>query len=410
MNFLFIHQNFPGQYRHLAPALAANPKHRVVAMRIGDNLRWQGVEVMGYPIKGENTANGHPWLIDLHPKLIRAEAVARKAIELRDSGFTPDVIIAHPGWGETLLLREVWPTVPIGLYCEFFYSANGADVGFDPEFPPTSDALSNAGRLRVKNVNQLLALEDASRGISPTRWQQGLYPERIRQSIDVIHDGIDTQMLQPNPKVGMRLREKMTLTRNDEIVTFVNRNLEPYRGYHVFMRALPELLKRRPKARVLIVGADGASYGAAPANGNTWRNIFLEEVREQLDMSRVHFGGRLQYPDFVQMLQLSRVHVYLTYPFVLSWSLLETMSVGGAIVASRTAPVEEVIEHGTHGLLVDFFDGAGLVDRVCELLDNPPLAQRLARAARERIVADYDLRTRCLPRQLEWVQRVAEGG
>ena len=170
---LFIHQNFPGQYRHLAPALAAQAGHRVIAMRMGAGGRWNGVEVVGYEVKAPDTGPAHPWLIDLHPKLVRAEALARKAIELRSQGFTPDVIVAHPGWGETLLLHEVWPGVPIGLYCEFFYGAHGADVNFDNEFPPLSDPLANAGRLRVKNVNQLLAFEDARRGIAPTDWQIG---------------------------------------------------------------------------------------------------------------------------------------------------------------------------------------------------------------------------------------------
>ena len=407
--YLFIHQNFPGQYRHLAPALARSAGNQVVALRIGESLRWQGVDIVGYPVKAPAETAQHPWLSDLQPKLVRAEALARKAVELRDQGFTPDAIIGHPGWGETLLLKEVWPGAPIGLYCEFFYSSHGADVGFDPEFPTTLDPIANGGRLRVKNVNQLLALEDAACGISPTRWQQGLYPERHRSMIDVIHDGIDTEALRANPSVVMRLRNKMTLSRADEIITFVNRNLEPYRGYHVFMRALPELLRRRPKARVILVGGDGVSYGAAAPKGKTWRSIFLDEVRDQIDTTRVHFVGKLVYRDFVQMLQLSRVHVYLTYPFVLSWSLLESMSVGAAIVASNTAPVREVIADNKTGLLTDFFDQQGLVDRVCDLLDSPEHAAGLGKAARELAVSRYDLKSICLPAQLRWVGQLAGG-
>ena len=403
MNFLFIHQNFPGQYRHLAPALARHPGNRVLAFRLGESLEGHEVEIIGYKVQPPSQAAGHPWLTDLQPKLVRAEALARAALQLKDQGFTPDAIIGHPGWGETLLLPEVWPHTPIGLYSEFFYSANGADVGFDPEFLPQTDALSNAGRLRLKNLNQLLAFEDAAIGISPTRWQQSLYPERLRTKIEVIHDGIDTRALKPNPAVRMRLRDKLSLSRDDELITFVNRNLEPYRGYHIFMRALPSLLKRRPKARVLIVGGEGTSYGAAPPAGKTWRDIFLEEVRADVDLNRVHFVGRLNYNDFVQMMQLSRVHVYLTYPFVLSWSLLEAMSIGCAIVASDTAPVREVIDHRQEGLLVDFFDRNDLVDRICELLDDQPLRIALGRNARKRAIDTYDLQSHCLPRQLEWV-------
>ena len=404
MNFLFIHQNFPGQYRHLAPALARRAGNTVVAFRMGESAQAAGVKIIGYQVKPPGSTAGHAWLTDLQPKLVRAEALARAAASLKNQGFTPDAIIAHPGWGETLLVAEIWPRTPIGLYSEFFYSANGADVGFDPEFPPQGDALQNAGRLRLKNLNQLLAFEDAALGISPTHWQQSLYPDRLRQKIEVIHDGIETDSLRPNPNVQMRLREKTSLSREDEVITFVNRNLEPYRGYHVFIRALPELLRRRPKARILIVGGDGTSYGASPPTGKSWRNIFLDEVKSELDMSRVHFVGKLPYPDFVQMMQLSRVHVYLTYPFVLSWSLLEAMSIGCAIVASDTAPVREVIDNGNEGLLVDFFNGQQLVDRVCDALDDASLRATLGQKARARTIENYDLHGQCLPRQLRWVE------
>ena len=382
-------------------------------MRIGDkSQQWQGVEVSNYVVRPDSVPNGgHAWLQDLQTKMVRAEAASRAAIQLRKAGFVPDAIIAHPGWGETLLLPEVWPKAKIGLFCEFYYRADGADVGFDPEFPGQTDPLAEAGRLKAKNINHLLAFEDAVSGVSPTAWQRSLYPDRMQSRIDVIHDGIDTRVLRPNPGVTMTLNGGLRLTRADEVITFVNRNLEPYRGYHVFMRALPELLRRRPQARVILVGGDGVSYGAAPSGkgvpGRSWRQIFLDEVKDQLDLSRVHFVGRLAYPDFVQLMQLSRAHVYLTYPFVLSWSLLEAMSMGCAIVASDTAPVREVIEDGAQGLLVGFFDQARLVDRICEVLDDPALAARLGVAARERVVERYDLATRCLPAQLDWVRQVA---
>jgi len=413
MNILFVHQNFPGQYRHLAPALAAQSGHRVRALRIGDTgQRWHGVEISSYAIRPESVSTGgHPWLQDMQTKLVRAEAAGEAAMRIRGEGFNPDVIIAHPGWGETLLLQEVWPKARIGLFCEFYYRADGADVGFDPEFPRPTDELTDAGRLKAKNLNHLLSFEDAVGGISPTHWQRSLYPARMQPQIDVVHDGIDTRALQANPRVTMTLNKGLRLTREDEVITFVNRNLEPYRGYHIFMRALPELLRRRPKARVILVGGDGVSYGAAPSGvgmaGKSWRQIFLDEVKDQLDMSRVHFVGRINYPDFVQLLQLSRAHVYLTYPFVLSWSLMEAMSTGCAIVASDTPPVREVIEDREHGLLVDFFDQTGLVDRCCEVLDDRALAERLGTAARERILERYDLSTRCLPAQLDWVAKIA---
>jgi glycosyltransferase involved in cell wall biosynthesis len=266
-------------------------------------------------------------------------------------------------------------------------------------------------RLRLKNLNNLLHFETADAGISPTRWQASTFPEPFRSRITVVHDGIDTNALMPNPQVTLTLNGQLKLTRDDEVVTFVNRNLEPYRGYHVFMRALPQILAQRPRARVLIVGGDDVSYGARPPDGRKWRDIFAAEVRPRIsdaDWARVHFLGNLAYPAFVALLQLSRVHVYLTYPFVLSWSLLEAMSVGCTIVASDTAPLHEAIEHDVTGRLVDFFDGDALAAQVCELLDDRAAAQRLSAAARRFACSTYDLQSVCLPRQMDWVTGLAD--
>jgi glycosyltransferase involved in cell wall biosynthesis len=226
----------------------------------------------------------------------------------------------------------------------------------------------------------------------------------------VIHDGIDTAYLLPNPAASLTLNGQLTLTKADEIITFVSRNLEPYRGYHIFMRALPALLKQRPHARVVIVGGDDVSYGARAEAGTTWKSVFIDEVRAQIadaDWQRVHFVGHIAYVPFITLLQLSTVHVYLTYPFVLSWSLLEAMSIGCAIVASDTAPLREAIVHDETGRLVDFFDQHALVDEVCQLLEDATLRERLGNNARAFAIKQYDLKTCCLPKQLAWVQALA---
>lgn len=302
-------------------------------------------------------------------------------------------------------MKEVWPQAKLAIYCEFFYHPQGADVGFDPEFPP-KDA-GDACRLRLKNLNNLLHFEVADAGISPTHWQASTFPEPFRSKITVVHDGIDNQAVAPNPHVKLTLNGQLNLTKGDEVITFVNRNLEPYRGYHVFMRALPEILKNRPKARVLIVGADDVSYGARPDNGQKWKDIFAAEVRPHIsdaDWSRVHFLGNVPYQHFILLLQLSTVHVYLTYPFVLSWSLLEAMSAGCAIVASDTQPLHEAIKHNETGRLVNFFDHQALAQQVCDLLNQPQESQRLGANARAFAQQHYDLKTVCLPKQLAWAQ------
>ena len=406
MNILFIHQNFPGQFKFLAPALVKQG-HTVVGMTMQktEAKEWQGVRLAPYTATRGTTPKVHPWISDFETKTIRAEACFRAALRIRAEGLNPDLIVSHHGWGESLFLKDVWPQAKLAIYCEFYYHPLGADVGFDPEFPVKDEG--EVCRLRLKNLNNLLHFEAADAGISPTHWQASTFPEPFRSKITVVHDGIDTEAVAPNPAVSLTLNGNIKLTRADEVITFVNRNLEPYRGYHIFMRALPELLKRRPQARVLIVGADDVSYGARPAEGKKWKDIFASEVRPQIsdaDWARVHFLGHIPYQHFIPLLQLSTVHVYLTYPFVLSWSLLEAMSVGCAIVASDTQPLREAIRHDDTGRLVNFFDVPGLANDVCALLDDPVARQRLGANARAFAQATYDLKTVCLPRQLQWVQ------
>lgn len=410
MKLLFIHQNFPGQFKFLAPAFAAQG-HAVTAlvMRKLDVPSWQGVRLVGYQPARGTTPNVHPWVSDFETKTIRGEACFRAMLKLKSEGFVPDVVIAHPGWGESLFVKEVWPQAKLGIYCEFFYHAQGGDVGFDPEFP--SRDVGDACRLRLKNLNNLLHFDIADAGISPTQWQASTFPLPFRDKISVIHDGIDTDAVAPNPDVKLTLNRNLVLTRHDEVVTFVNRNLEPYRGYHVFMRSLPKLLQLRPNARVLIVGGDDVSYGARPDGGRKWKDIFAAEVRPQLtdaQWSRVHFLGNLPYQQFIPLLQLSMVHVYLTYPFVLSWSLLEAMSAGCAIVASDTTPLREAIIDGETGRLVNFFDPSALAGAVASLLDDAPTRAAFGTRAREFARANYDLRSICLPRQLQWVRQLAQ--
>lgn len=405
MNLLFIHQNFPAQFVHLAPALAADPKNDIRVLTPSNRPCPAGVKLHTYNISRSSSKTIHPWLTDMETKTIRAEAAFWAALELKKQGFTPDIIIAHPGWGESLFLKDVWPQAKLALYCEYYYQAVGGDVDFDPEF--STPDVDMACRLRLKNANFDLHLLQADAGISPTHYQRSTFPKHLQDKISVIHDGIDTNRIKPNPQVTMRLNG-ITLTKSDQVITFVNRNLEPMRGYHIFMRALPKILKENPKARVIIVGGDDVSYGSKPPEGTTWKQLFLNEVCDQLDLNRVHFVGKLPYPDFIQLLQLSTVHMYLTYPFVLSWSLLEAMSAGCAIVASDTAPVREVIKHNETGLLVDFFDVKAIAEKVSYLLKNQAERQRLGETAREFVLQRYNLQSVCLSKQQEWIRSIIQ--
>jgi glycosyltransferase involved in cell wall biosynthesis len=405
VNVLFVHQNFPGQFRHLAPALVARGD-RVAALHMNDAPAIAGVTLARSGPTARAAAVGHRWIRDLETKVIRGEASLAAARTLAASGFTPDVIVAHPGWGESLFLKQLWPAAKLGLYCEYYYRAEGGDVGFDPEFPVVDPIESGCG-LQLRNANMLLHSAMADGAIAPTRWQADSFPAPFRERIAVIHEGIDTDLLRPGRAAALRIGDGPPLGPDAEVITFVARNLEPYRGYHVVMRALPELLRRRPKARVLLVGGDGVSYGAPPPDGGSWMSRFLAEVAGDIDRSRVHFLGRLPYAAYRALLQRSTVHLYLTYPFVLSWSLLEAMATGCAIVASDTAPVREAITDGETGRLVPFFDRQALVEAVCALLDSPADRARLGTAARAAVVARYDLRRICLPRQMDWIDALA---
>jgi glycosyltransferase involved in cell wall biosynthesis len=398
--FLFVHQNFPGQFVHVATELVRQGKE-VVALGIkGRGL--PGVKYLRYAPKALGAPSEIQIARDFETKILRGIACANAMEQLKSSGFTPDVIVAHPGWGEALFCKDVWPGVRLIMFAEFFYSADGADYNFDPEF--ASDNLADRTRLRLKNSVHLHALQAADAGYTPTQWQLSQLPAEYRHKMRVTFDGIDTAVVAPNPQASIQLkRDGIKLTSSDEVITFVNRNLEPYRGFHVFMRALPEILRQRPKAHCLIVGRDEVSYGAAPKSGQTWRQVMMAEVGAQLPMERVHFLGGLPYQDYLRVIQISSCHVYLTYPFVLSWSCLEAMSAARVVVASSTGPVREVIEHGVNGLLFDFFDIAALSTQVVEVLSDHNLIVDIGIRARQSVVDRYDLRKACLPAQIDLI-------
>jgi glycosyltransferase involved in cell wall biosynthesis len=339
----------------------------------------------------------HPFARRFDIECRRATQVLYALSELRESGFEADLIIGHCGWGETLPLRAAFPDAKIVIYCEYYYRPKGQDVHFDPESPQFGvDGLVG---LQCKNASTLLSLAEADIGLSPTEWQRQTYPPEFRGKIHVVHEGVDGERLQPNELARFALPDGHVLQKGQEIVTYIARNLEPMRGYHIFMRALPKILLARPEAHVVIAGGDGVSYGASPPEGSSWKSIYLDEVASQIDHSRVHFLPTLPYADYVSLLQVSRVHVYLTFPFVLSWSLVEAMTTGCVIVASDTAPVREAITHDVDGLLTPFHDPAGLAEKIASILADPAEFARLGENARATALARYAKRT-CVERAL----------
>ncbi|WP_410217011.1 glycosyltransferase [Paracoccus sp. (in: a-proteobacteria)] len=401
MKILFVHQNFPGQFPHLAPALAARG-HEVLAMTDERNERSSPVRTVRYKAPEPVTISS-PLGRSYAEHAERGLLAARGARALRDRhGFHPDLIIGHPGWGETLFLKEVWPQARLLVYAELMYRTRGHDVGFDPEISPGRDDARFMTVARSAHLIQSLVQADGA--IAPTHYQADSFPPELRGKITVIHDGIDTAKVAPDPAASLTLPDGRVLRAGDEVLSFVSRSLEPYRGFHIFMRALPEVLAARPDAQVVLVGGDGTSYGGKPADAGSWKEKLLAEVGARLDLSRVHFLNRVPYADYLSLIRVARVHCYLTYPFVLSWSLTEAMAAGAYVVGSDTEPVRELIRHNENGRLVPFFDIPALSGALVQGLAGDPQAEAIRKAARATILAGYDLASQSLPRQIAWVE------
>jgi len=406
MRVLFVHQNFPAQYRHIAPSLARRQGVQVVGLGENPGDALPGVRHIRYKPPAGGAKETHRYVRRFEQAVWRGQQVARAGLALKEKGFTPDIVCCHPGWGEGLYLRDVWPDTKLLYYFEFYYRSSGADVGFDPPGPVQID---DACRVRTLNATHLISLEQADWGQTPTQWQASRFPDWARARMSVVHEGVDTDAIRRRPDSTFSLPDGRTLRPGDEVISFVARGLEPYRGFHVFMRSLPEILARRPKAQVVMVGGDDPHYGAKPREGGSWREVLLAELGDRVDRSRMHFTGKIPHAQLLALMSLSSAHVYLTYPFVLSWSMLEAMSCGCLVIGSRTAPVEEVIEHERNGLLVDFFSPDALAGTVVRALEDPSAMVPLREAARRTAQERYDLKRVCLPRQLALVEAVAAG-
>jgi glycosyltransferase involved in cell wall biosynthesis len=406
MRVFFVHQNFPAQYRHVAPTLARRSGVQVVALGENAGEALPGVQHVRYKPPPAGAKDTHRYVRRFENAVYRGQHVARACLALKERGFTPDVICCHPGWGEGLYLRDVWPDAKLLYYFEFYYRASGADVGFDP---PGAVSPDDACRVRTLNTTHLISLEEADWGQTPTRWQASRFPDWAQARMSVVHEGVDTDLIRRQPEPAFVLPDGRSLGPDDEVITFVGRGLEPYRGFHVFMRSLPEILARRPKAQVVMVGGDEPHYGSKPREGGSWREVLLAELGDRLDASRLHFPGKIPHGQLLALMSLSSAHVYLTYPFVLSWSMLEAMSCGCLVVGSRTAPVEEVIEHEKNGLLVDFFSPDDIAAAVVRALEDKAGMAPLREAARQTVQGRYDLKRVCLPKHLDLVDAVAAG-
>lgn len=371
--FLFIHQAFPGQFASLAASLA-NEGHNVAALALNPQGKLPGVTQIRYrPAKAESAPKLPPLLQEADVKIIRAESAYKAMKALKAEGLNPDVIYAHPGWGEAMYVRNVWPKARFVVYAEWFYNLEGQEVNFDPAMPRLSEELEL--RLTLKNMPFIQALSDADAAIAPTQWQKSRFPEWAREKIHVIADGVnlpELALVTPRtlgiPSMGLKLRKGMP------IITFASRHLEPVRGFHYFMRALPMILNANRDAHVIVMGRDAGvnnvGYGADNPAGKSWREAMKQELGNAVDWSRVHFLGMLERKLYLAMMKLSACHVYLTTPFILSWSFLEACAMGLPIVASDTQPVREM-DYLSGLEFVKFDDPQAIAQGVLRTLGRP---------------------------------------
>jgi glycosyltransferase involved in cell wall biosynthesis len=403
MRILFMHPNIPGQYKHLCKAFADDPANQVVFLsKPRPEINIPGVVKVEYAVPREPSQYTHRYLTGTERGVLQGQEAWRVCVKLRDEeGFTPDVVCAHPGWGDALFIKDVYPNAKVLSFFEFYYRSHGSDVGF--ENPCTED---DKARIRIKNILNILSLENADWGVSPTHWQMVQHPVEFQSKLSVIHDGIDTDVVAPNPEALVNFKEGISFRRGSPVITYIARNFEHYRGFPTFMRAAKLIQEARKDVHIIAVGADDVSYGKKPTSGTTFRHELIKETG--VDLSRLHFVGTLPYNDMLNIMRVSAAHIYLTYPFVLSWSMLEAMSCECLMVASKTPPVEEVITDGVNGLLVDFFSPEQLAEKLLYAVDHQAELEPLRNAARKTVVDRYDLK-KLLPLQMSLITDLGKG-
>jgi glycosyltransferase involved in cell wall biosynthesis len=313
-------------------------------------------------------------------------------------------MVGHPCWGDLLFVDSVFPSVPLVAVMEL--DLLGVDLRDLEATLGASLQSQHRSELALRAWTDLLAARRMVAGLTATHFQRATYPTWLRQRIVVMHEGVDIRACQPDPLARFRLSAERSLGAADPVISFAARFLEPMRGFPVLMRAIPAVQRAIPGVQVVLAGNPvGTAYGPGPTAAASWKDAVLRELDGQIQLSHVHFCGLLPHQDLIRLFQITTVHVYLTYPFVLSWSLMEAMACGALVVGSRTPPVQEVIQHGQNGLLVGMDDPGDLARQLIEVLRQPSVYRRLRHAARRSMVEHYE-RTVCMKRQIEWLQQL----
>lgn len=407
VHVLFIHQNFPAQFGHIASQLVKRDGwHATFVSQTAPSAGQThsgGVERITYKVKAGATEQNHYCSRTFENAIWHTHAVF-EALAARPD-IKPDLIVGHSGFGSTLFLRELYGDVPIINYFEYFYATRNSDMDFRPDFPSQQiDSL----RAKARNATLLLDLDNCTAGYSPTRWQRDRLPTLYHDKVEVIFDGVDTNIWKPMPESN-RIIQNRKIPESTKIISYATRGMESMRGFDIFMKAANILSKMRKDVLFVIAGQDRVCYGGDSRHigGMSFKQWVLS--RDSYDLSRFWFTGLLPPPELALLFNLTDVHVYLTVPFVLSWSLVDAMACGATILASDTGPVREMITDGETGVLHEFFDAEGMARSMNEILNRPGDFQHLGRNASQKVMDQYSLDV-CLPKLKQYYTQVAGKG
>lgn len=389
MKILFIHDNFPAQFGALGLWLARNG-WEVSFATAASQARADGLRILHYQPHRKPSPETHPYAQAMDRAAINAQGFVRAAVALREAGYGPDIIVAHSGWGAGMFARDVFPRAAYVAYCEWWYAYPGADVTYlaglaGKPFKPTFEGPMHE---RARNAPIAMDIAAADAVLCPTRFQAAQFPPLLRSALTVQHDGIDTDFYSPDPATRRSTLGGL-VAEDAHVVSYATRGMEPHRGFPQFMAALPRILAADPKAVAVIAGENRVAYGGQSLRGTDWKALAL--AKHDIDPARVHFVGRLARPDYLRLLRRSDAHVYLTVPFVLSWSMLEAMSTGCALVLSDTDPVREFADAGS-ARLTDLRDPATITAAVLDTLQDPGVAEARRAQARATILDGLGIR------------------
>ncbi|NVK42688.1 MAG: glycosyltransferase [Oceanospirillaceae bacterium] len=402
MRILFMHNNFPGQYRRIVEHIKDKPGIEMVAATLESNEQKFRPRRVSYKPHREPSQKTHPALVSTERAVIMGQAAFKSLLPLQKRGYKPDIILSHSGWGANMFLKDIFPDAKLLTYYEWYYHSRNSDGDFlrEEAYDPNGEM-----RIRMKNTPILQDLAAMDWGQCPTQFQHSKFPSIFRDRLSVLHDGVDTNFFKPDPAAKHTIGN-ITLSADDEVITYVARGMEPYRGFPQFIETVSKLQKMRPNVHAIVLGNDRVAYGSARQDGKTYKEWALEEF--QPDMDRLHFLGLQPLNVFRTLMQISSAHVYLTVPFVLSWSMLEAMSAGALIVGSDTEPVRELITDGENGVLVPFWEPDAIAEKLNHILENKKEYAGLRKAARDHIVDKYSIKD-LLPQYWQLIESVANG-